>query len=45
MVLANDGFLRRSEDFLPWMRPWEMGKTLIQVLNLKNALVYFSIVV
>ena len=45
VVLTNDDFFKSSLGFLPCQRPWEMGNTLIQLLNSKNGCVYVSFVV
>ena len=39
-LFTNDGFLKGFVGFLPWLWPWEMGLTFIQLLKSKNATSY-----
>ena len=36
VILTNGGFSKRTLAFLPYQKPWEMGNTLIQLLNSKK---------
>ena len=38
---ADDGFLKQYLCFLPWLWSWEMEKTILPLLNLKNVTLSF----